>query len=183
MGYAAVREVEAELLQRRPHATPWQVHKLLYLSQGFYLAWTGKPLYAEKVEAWMDGPVVADLWRGIAAPSTRSLDDGELSVLNYVNSRFGWMTGPQLRALTHREGPWCEVWDKQDPSLRSKAEIPTCQMRDWFQKDAEFRVLRSEAAGTGRRWRELVLAESSPGLAVSLERVLNGERFVEKHPI
>jgi uncharacterized phage-associated protein len=59
MGYAAVREVETELLQRRPGATPWQVRRLLYLSQGFHLAWAGPPLFGAKVEAWMDGPVVA----------------------------------------------------------------------------------------------------------------------------
>jgi hypothetical protein len=73
--------------------------------------------------------------------------------------------------------------DKQDPSFRDKDEISTWQMRDWFQKDPGFLAPRSEAESTGRRWRELVLAESSPGLAASLERVLNGERFVEKRPI
>jgi uncharacterized phage-associated protein len=174
MGYAAVREVEAELLQRRPHATAWQVHKLLYLTQGFYLAWAGKPMFGEKVEAWKDGPVVPDLWHGLAAPSTRPLDDGELSVLNYVNSRFGWMTGPQLRDLTHREGPWCDVWGNRGSDDRGSDEITTWQMKDWFQQDGEFRALLTEAERTGRRWRELVLAEESPGLAASLERVLSG---------
>ena len=37
-----------------------KLHKLLYYAQGWHLARTGRPLFPEAVEAWTDGPVVAD---------------------------------------------------------------------------------------------------------------------------
>ncbi len=187
MGYATARDVAAELRRRDRRASDLKVHKLLYLVQGFHLAWTGRPLFGEPIEAWTDGPVVADLWREehqrdpYGAP-TRDLTARELNIFNHVYSRFGSMTGPQLRDLTHREGPWRDVWGERGPADRGSDEITTWQMRTWFQQDAELRALRSEAERTGRRWRELVMAESSPGLAESIERVLKGGRFSEKQP-
>ena len=187
MSYATARDVAAEFRRRDRRASDLKVHKLLYLVQGFHLAWTGRPLFREQIQAWTDGPVVADLWRdehqrGMYGPPTRELTAGELSIFNHVYSRFGSMTGAELRDLTHREGPWCDVWGERGPTDRGTDEIMTWQMRDWFQQDAELRALRSEAERTSTRWRELVLAESSPGLATSLERVLKGEDLAENHP-
>ena len=42
--------------------TPMQVLKLVYITHGWYLAGTGKPLIDEEVQAWKYGPVVPSLF-------------------------------------------------------------------------------------------------------------------------
>ena len=38
--------------------TAMRLHKLLYYCQGWHLAWYGRPLFADRIEAWKYGPVV-----------------------------------------------------------------------------------------------------------------------------
>ena len=40
--------------------THMRLQKLLYYVQGWHMAWYGRPLFAERIEAWQHGPVV--LW-------------------------------------------------------------------------------------------------------------------------
>lgn len=40
-----------------------KIQKLTYYAQGFSLVLLGKPLFNEKIEAWMHGPVVPELYR------------------------------------------------------------------------------------------------------------------------
>ena len=42
--------------------TPMQVLKLVYITHGWYLAGTGKPLIDEEVQAWKYGPVIPSLF-------------------------------------------------------------------------------------------------------------------------
>jgi uncharacterized phage-associated protein len=39
-----------------------KLQKLLYYQQGFHLAYFGKPLFEEDIEAWMYGPVVPSVY-------------------------------------------------------------------------------------------------------------------------
>ena len=34
-----------------------KLYKLCYFSQGWHLAWTGKPLFSDEFEGWRHGPV------------------------------------------------------------------------------------------------------------------------------
>ena len=49
-------EQEPELI------TQLRLHKLLYYAQGWHLGIRGQPLFAERIEAWKHGPVVAPLY-------------------------------------------------------------------------------------------------------------------------
>lgn len=118
----SVHDVARELRRRLPSPGSVKVHKLLYYCQGWHLAWTGRPLFAETIEAWANGPVVAPLWRdekrATPPPPPVELDDRALSVVGYVVSRYGGLTGRQLIHLTHAEDPWLEVsrserWDQR----------------------------------------------------------------------
>src|SRR5262249_9440233 len=75
----SAHDVARELRQRLPHAGDVKIHKLLYYCQGWHLARYGDPLFNEPVEAWANGPVVADLWRDEKyhqpAPAPQGLDD------------------------------------------------------------------------------------------------------------
>ncbi len=39
-----------------------ELQKLLYFSQGFYLAQYGEPLFSENMDAWQHGPVNSSIW-------------------------------------------------------------------------------------------------------------------------
>lgn len=61
------------LLHLEDPCNQWRIHNLLYLSQGWHLAWTGKPLIPNDFTLWDRGPVCGDLFNahgycGILAP-------------------------------------------------------------------------------------------------------------------
>jgi uncharacterized phage-associated protein len=128
----SAHDVARELRSQLPLSGVVKVHKLLYLCQGWHLAWYGQPLFVEEIEAWDNGPVVADLWRdernGSGRPSAAQLDANGLLVLDYVVGRYGNLTGRELIELTHSEGPWIHAfgrhWNEKTISLR--------EMQDFF---------------------------------------------------
>jgi uncharacterized phage-associated protein len=118
----SAHDVVRELRRRLASPGSVKIHKLLYYCQGWHLAWTGRPLFTETIEAWANGPVVASLWRdehhGEAPPRPVALDDVASNVVGYVVSRYGRLSGRQLIRLTHAENPWLDVsereaWDQE----------------------------------------------------------------------
>jgi uncharacterized phage-associated protein len=184
MAQVSAHDIAAELRHRRPRIDDVTLHKLLYFAQGFHLATTGRPLFNERVEAWARGPVVGDLWRDEhhhqSMPPRVPLDDGQRSVVDYVLARFGSMSPAELIHLTHTDGgPWCQVTETDASPPFGNEEIGTKLMMKWFKADDEMVGRSVEAERMGRRWRELISAESSPGLAASLERATTGECFLK----
>ncbi|HLL72320.1 MAG TPA: type II toxin-antitoxin system antitoxin SocA domain-containing protein [Pyrinomonadaceae bacterium] len=107
--------------------TNMQLQKLVYIAHGFNLAVAGEPLFTDEVHAWEFGPVIPDLYEelkkyGAGEVKARLLtrtppiksDNPEMDVINAVWGSYGKFTGPQLSAMTHKEGtPWSETWKKQ----------------------------------------------------------------------
>ena len=111
------------------------------------------------------------------------LNEGQRSVVDYVLGRYGSRTAPELIHLTHTDGgPWCQVTETDNSSPIGNEEIGVELMREWFANDDEVVRRRSDAEKIGRRWRELMSADTSPGLAVSLERVMASEHFLARRP-
>ncbi|HJZ56058.1 MAG TPA: type II toxin-antitoxin system antitoxin SocA domain-containing protein, partial [Gemmataceae bacterium] len=52
----AGRGDEPELMTQK------RLYKLLYYVQGWTLAWYGRPMFADRIEAWREGPVPPDLY-------------------------------------------------------------------------------------------------------------------------
>ena len=86
------------------------LQKLLYYSQGFSLAITGKPLFEEDFEVWQMGPVIPALYEkygkepafGILNPSETGdpgLTEEEKDVLDQVYFVYGQFSGWKLRDL------------------------------------------------------------------------------------
>jgi len=94
-----------------------KLQKLLYYCQGFALALTGKPMFAERIEAWQHGPVVPDVWqeyRGYgssAIPKPEVFDptvieDSMKEIAIDVYTVYGQYSAWRLRDMTHNENPW-----------------------------------------------------------------------------
>lgn len=58
----SAHDVAAYILHKQGPMTVWKLHKLLYYSQAWHLAWEDEPLFGERIEAWANGPVVPDLY-------------------------------------------------------------------------------------------------------------------------
>lgn len=125
--------------------THLKLQKLLYYAQGIHLAFTGKPLFREKIWAWRHGPVVEEVYQAFKSYGsdiidtpygdqdeiTRSISDldGEANeTLELTYNNFAIYTAWQLRNMTHEDGtPW-------DTVIKTRGEkvIPTETIREYF---------------------------------------------------
>lgn len=139
-GPVSAHDVASELLARLPRLGEVKLHKLLYYCQGWHLGWTASPLFSEKIEAWANGPVVADLWRarkyGEEAPAPRHLDAAMLGTVGYVVSRYGSFSGMDLIRLTHGEDPWRDATEHSGPDERCDEPIEQKALQLFFEKQA-----------------------------------------------
>jgi uncharacterized phage-associated protein len=130
--------VAAELRRRNPGLPTLKLHKLLYYCQGYHLATFGVPLFGESLSAWDMGPVVGSLWydekAGRPAEVGPPLDEAALNTIGYVLSRYGALTGRDLRHLTHSEAPWRLADAGRSPG--TSARIQTAWIEDYFRATA-----------------------------------------------
>ena len=95
-----------------------KLQKLLYYVQAWHLAVFESPLFPERFQAWVHGPVVPDVyrrfngykWRNIDAEVERpELGAGTIAFVEEVLDEYGPMDARHLEYLTHREDPWIEA--------------------------------------------------------------------------
>ncbi|WP_218837554.1 Panacea domain-containing protein [Gilliamella sp. Occ4-3] len=116
-----------------------KLQKLVYYTQGFSLAILGKPLFNEKIEAWMHGPVIPDLYHkyksfGSGAIDTDNLDidfskfsEDEKNLIQDVFNMYGQYSAWKLRNLTHEEPTWIGAYGRSNST-----EISLDSMRKYF---------------------------------------------------
>ena len=121
----SAEDVAAELRKRLPGVGTVKLHKLLYYAQGHHLATFGTPLFKDAISAWDMGPVVGTLWHAerenLTDDQPAPLGEAELNTVGYVVSRYGALSGTDLRHLTHSERPW---QDANTEWLMSRLEDP-----------------------------------------------------------
>jgi uncharacterized phage-associated protein len=176
----SAHDVAAILRSRLSSPGVVQVHKLLYYVQGWHLAWTGEPAFDERIEAWANGPVVADLWRaekrGMPAPPRSAPTDDLLATIDYVLDRYGSMTGVALVRQTHVEDPWKDVSESEAAFALGNSEIRLEALRSWFERDDErLRFLR-EVSRLRSLEGNLQPRPPSPFEDEALQRALTGRR-------
>jgi uncharacterized phage-associated protein len=178
MAQVSAHDVAREVRRRVPGAGRLKIHKLLYYCGGWSVAWNGEPLFEETIEAWDQGPVVADLWhdegKGRHRPAERALTGRQLAVLDYVVQRYGHLTGEELKALSHQERPWRRFADLDGRLISQNAVITHEALAEWFTKDAEFVAHQEEVHRLEAR-RDIYGFEGpviTPALRSATERVL-----------
>ena len=92
-----------------------KLQKMLYYQQGFHLAYFGKPLFNEDIEAWMYGPVVPCVYEHFKGNGNLGLEpfaaeialpDIEENLFNEVFQVYGAYSASGLMNMTHQEMPW-----------------------------------------------------------------------------
>jgi uncharacterized phage-associated protein len=113
---AKIEEDEGELISNL------KLQKLCYYAQGVGLAVRGEPMFPERIEAWLHGPVVPDLYRHYRAnganaiPAMHNLDlevydEADRMILDDVFDFYGQYSASRLRQMTHQEAPWKDAYD------------------------------------------------------------------------
>lgn len=137
-------DVAAFILQRMGEMTAMKLQKLVYYSQAWSLVWDEAPLIREKVQAWANGPVVAELYnahRGMysVAPgqipgNPDVLDPDQVETVEAVLSHYGDKHSQWLSDLTHAEDPWKIA--RQEAGLpdgaRGTVEITQAAMAEYY---------------------------------------------------
>lgn len=92
---------------------PLKLQKLVYLAHGWHLAFFGRPLITNDIEAWRYGPVVPALYREFkefgASTITRhalgfdtgALDHDARRLIDAVWNKYKMLSAAQLSAITH----------------------------------------------------------------------------------
>lgn len=106
--------------QRGIEMTNLKLQKLLYYAQAWHLAALDRPLFSERIEAWIHGPVVPPVfgdfkhyrWNPIdCTPGEVTIEAGDprwpiRDCIKEVLDAYAEFSGPQLEAMTHSEDPW-----------------------------------------------------------------------------
>lgn len=142
---ASVHDVAGYILSQTGEITTMKLQKLVYYCQAWNLVWDGEPLFDSKIEAWMNGPVVTDLYnrhRGTFRVSSwdhnpNGLRDEQRETIDTVLESYKELSGQQLSELTHRELPWLEARQGLAQTERSNKQVSLDTMQDFYSAYAE----------------------------------------------
>ncbi len=124
-----------------------KLQKLVYYAQGCHLALYDEPLFEDRIEAWLHGPVVPSLYREYktygAAPipnpgdtDCSKFDDEEREFLDEVYHVYGQFSAWKLKNMTHEDGPWRVASENQEAiSNRSMKAYFKAQMKNGEAED------------------------------------------------
>jgi uncharacterized phage-associated protein len=110
-----VHDVAAALVGQLGAMTAMKLEKLVYYSQAWHLARHRRPLFADDIEAWAQGPVVRSLYQRHRKTRTisawphgdgSSLTDLERETVTWVAGTYGPFSAERLSRMTHSEAPW-----------------------------------------------------------------------------
>lgn len=140
---ANVHDVAAYILEQRGAMSAMKLQKLVYYSQAWHLVWEERPLFDDAIEAWANGPVVRELYRGHrgryvvdewSQGNAAALVDDERSSIDAVLDFYGDRGAHWLSELTHREAPWREA--RREAGLgsgeRGSVEISQAAMAEYY---------------------------------------------------
>lgn len=133
-------DVASYILSRRA-MTAMKMQKLVYYSQAWHLSREGEPLFSEPIEAWVNGPVVRELYdahRGQFSLSRWQLGDpdtlsaAQRALIDEVLETYGEQSATWLSQLTHSEDPWRQARGELPDNARSSAIIDPDEMRRYY---------------------------------------------------
>lgn len=118
-----------------------KLQKLLYYCQALCLVRHGIELFADPIEAWVNGPVVRDIWdrhqyeyRIECEPEGNSaaLDEDDRSVVRSILETYGKYDAWELVRWVHRDQPWIDARAGLGPKERGHCEIDTGKMQSFY---------------------------------------------------
>lgn len=121
-----------------------KLQKLLYYSQAWSVTLGKNALFPEKIEAWVHGPVVREVYFNFksysSSPITEVVDESKIKkipsdiqkFLNNVWDVYGKFDSNYLEMLTHSEEPWLRAREGMANDEISENEISISSMREYY---------------------------------------------------
>jgi uncharacterized phage-associated protein len=137
LAYLAANDVEPDYL------TNLRLQKLLYYVQAWSLVMRNRPMFEERIEAWVHGPVVREAYyhfkngdapilaEDIGEPNF-DLDDDDREFIGRVWGSYKGYSALRLREMTHEEDPWINARKGYGPADRCEVEITQQALREYF---------------------------------------------------
>ena len=127
---------------------PLRLQKLLYYCQGWSLGLLGRQLFRQPLEAWVDGPVVREVYELFAGSSSgilpdeigapiETFSDVEIALIQMVWRKYAHLLPRELVNKTHTEPPWREA--RLDLPATTLSNTPLClnTMKEFFANEAQ----------------------------------------------
>jgi len=115
--------------------------KAFVLQRSVEFSARGESLFGDPIEAWVHGPVVADVfhlykdscWSPIAEAKTAPAFDSEvLSHIGAVIDAYGSLSASDLERLTHSEDPWMHARQGLAQDMPSRIPIGRDAMQAFY---------------------------------------------------
>ena len=138
---ANAHDVAAYILKELGRMTAMKLQKLVYYSQAWSLVWDEKPLFSNRIEAWINGPVVPDLYachRGQfdlkkwPKGDPDNLTKVQRETVDAVLGFYGDKSSQWLSDLTHSELPWKDARSGLAATDRGGNEITHAAMAEYY---------------------------------------------------
>jgi uncharacterized phage-associated protein len=139
---ASAHDVAAYILRAARGSMPvMKLQKLVYYSQAWSLVWDDAPLFPERIEAWVNGPVVPSLYdvhRGRYQVDSwptgdpAALSPAQSETVDMVLGFYAKHNSQWLSDLTHSEQPWIDARRGLAPTQRGNAEITLESMAEYY---------------------------------------------------
>lgn len=138
---ANAHDIASYILKKLGRMTAMKLQKLVYYCQAWSLVWDEKPLFRDRIEAWVNGPVVPNLYaahRGMFDVKTWPKGDSDnltavqRETVDAVLAFYGDKSSQWLSELTHFEQPWKEARRGLAPTDRGGNEITHAAMAEYY---------------------------------------------------
>ena len=125
--------------------SPLKLQKLVYYAQAWHLTVFNTPLFDEKIEAWMHGPVAPSVYyrfQEVCRDCVIEIENIEIEkvdfspeseqLLSEVYAIYGEHSASYLEALTHNETPWLSARNGLPEFVRCNNEITKESMKIFY---------------------------------------------------
>ena len=122
-----------------------KLQKLVYYCQAWSLVWDEEPLFNEKIEAWVHGPVIPELYKRHSGKyyvtgkmlsnmgaSIRNISRIQTESIDAVLEHYGDKSPKWLSDLTHLEDPWKNARKGLSPRDRGSREISHASLAEYY---------------------------------------------------
>jgi uncharacterized phage-associated protein len=138
---ANAHDIANYILKKQGRMTAMKLQKLVYYSQAWSLVWDEKPLFNDRIEAWINGPVLPHLYavhRGMfdlkewPRGNPENLTALQRESVDAVLEFYGDKSTQWLSDLTHAELPWRDARRGLAPTERGNSEITPAAMAEYY---------------------------------------------------
>lgn len=119
-----------------------RLQKLLYYIQAWHLAINNKPIFEDKIEAWIHGPAIRIIYEKyktfVASPinvisdSKEKLEEDVIGFIDRIVKAYSAYDTATLEYMTHAEEPWQVARKGLESNESSNNEITQESMRVYY---------------------------------------------------